>query len=195
MDRSELRALQAPLRERYAADPSSADTPLRARADLRDPGVTATVEGWAGPVRAGLHRATGGDGDDACSGDMLLEALVACAGVTLRSVATSMGLDLGAASLTAESSFDARGTLGLDRSVPVGVGETTVTGGRSTPTPTTRPSTGWPPPPSATASSGRAWRLPRGSSCDARRRVAAATLDPCVRSGRARSASGWSTCP
>ena len=127
MDRSELRALQAPLRERYAADPSSADTPLQARADLRDPGVTATVEGWAGSVRAGLHRATGGDGADACSGDMLLEALVACAGVTLRSVATSMGLDLGAASLTAESSFDARGTLGLDRGVPVGIGQTTVT--------------------------------------------------------------------
>jgi uncharacterized OsmC-like protein len=127
MDRSELRALQAPLREQYAADPGSAATPLHARADLRDPGVTATVEGWAGPVRAGLHRATGGDGSDACSGDMLLEALLACAGVTLRSVATAMDLGLRSATLTAESSFDARGTLGLDRSVPVGIGEVTVT--------------------------------------------------------------------
>ena len=127
MDRSELRALQAPLREQYAADPASATTPLHARGDLRDPGITATVDGWAGPVRAGLHPATGGDGSDACSGDLLLEALLACAGVTLRSVATAMGLDLRAASLTAESSFDARGTLGLDRSVPVGVGPVTVT--------------------------------------------------------------------
>ncbi|GAA1476417.1 OsmC family protein [Nocardioides aestuarii] len=127
MDRSQLRALQAPLRERYAADPASADTALQARGDLRDPGITATVDGWAGPVRAGLHPATGGDGSDACSGDMLLEALLACAGVTLRSVATAMGLDLRSASLTAKSSFDARGTLGLDRSVPVGIGPVTVT--------------------------------------------------------------------
>lgn len=127
MDRATLRQMQAPLRERYAADPSSAHTPLHATADFRDEGVTCTVDGFAGPVRAGLHRATGGDGSDACSGDMLLEALLACAGVTLRSVATSMDLALGEVHGVAESSFDARGTLGLDRAVPVGIGPVTLT--------------------------------------------------------------------
>ncbi len=122
MDRTGLRALQAPLRERYAADPSAAMTPLHSSGDWRDDGITATVDGWAGPVRAGLHRATGGDGEDACSGDLLLDALLACAGVTMRSVATAMGLDVRSARLTATSTFDARGTLGLDRDVPVGVG-------------------------------------------------------------------------
>jgi uncharacterized OsmC-like protein len=78
-------------------------------------------------VRAGLHRATGGDGTDACSGDMLLEALLACAGVTLRSVATAMGVPVSSAELSAEGAFDARGTLGLDRTVPVGVTDITVT--------------------------------------------------------------------
>jgi uncharacterized OsmC-like protein len=127
MDRTTLRALQAPLRERYAADPDAATTPLHATADFRDDGMTCTVDGFAGPVRAGLHTATGGDGTDACSGDLLLEALLACAGVTLRSVATAMGLDVRSARLTAESTFDARGTLGLSRDVPVGIGPTTVT--------------------------------------------------------------------
>jgi uncharacterized OsmC-like protein len=127
MDRSELKALQAPLRERYRADPATAVTPVRATGDFRDAHVTATVEGWAGPVRAGLHPAVGGDGSDACSGDMLLEALVACAGVTLRSVATAMGLEVRAASLTAEATFDARGTLGVDRQAPVGLTEAVVT--------------------------------------------------------------------
>lgn len=121
MDRESLRAAQAPLKQRYRDDPAAAVTPLGARAAFSEPGVTCTVAGWAGPVRAGLHRATGGDGRDACSGDMLLEALVACAGVTLRSVATAMGVEVRAASLTAEGVFDARGTLGLDREVPVGV--------------------------------------------------------------------------
>lgn len=127
MDRATLRQQQAPLRERYAADPASALTPLHATADFRDDGVTCTVDGFAGPVRAGLHRATGGDGEDACSGDMLLEALLACAGVTLRSVATAMGLTLGEVTARAESSFDARGTLGIDREAPVGIGPVTVT--------------------------------------------------------------------
>lgn len=121
MDRDTLRAAQAPLRESYRADPAAASTPLTARADFRDTGVTCTVDGWGGPVRAGLHRATGGDGSDACSGDMLMEALVACAGVTLRSVATAMGLTLRSARMEAASTFDARGTLGLDRDVPVGI--------------------------------------------------------------------------
>ncbi len=119
--------MQAPLRDRYAADPAAAVTPLTASADYRDDGITSTVDGFAGPVRAGLHTATGGDGSDACSGDMLLEALLACAGVTMRSVATSMGLDVRSARLTAESSFDARGTLGIARDAPVGIGPVTIT--------------------------------------------------------------------
>src|SRR5262245_54237598 len=127
MDTSTMRELQAPLKEQYRSDPSTARTPLSARGDYRDDGITCTVEGWAGPVRAGLHRATGGDGGDACSGDMLLEALLACAGVTLRSVATAMGLTLRSATLRADGVFDARGTLGMDRTVPVGVQDILVT--------------------------------------------------------------------
>ncbi len=127
MDAAELRELQAPLRQRYQDDPATARTPLRATADFSADGVTATVSGWAGPVRAGLHEATGGDGSDACSGDMLLEALLACAGVTLRSVATAMKLEVRSARLTAEGVFDARGTLGVDRTVPVGVTDVVVT--------------------------------------------------------------------
>jgi uncharacterized OsmC-like protein len=127
MDAAELRELQAPLRQRYQDHPAAARTPLRATADFSADGVTATVAGWAGPVRAGLHEATGGDGSDACSGDMLLEALLACAGVTLRSVATAMKLEVRSARLTAEGVFDARGTLGVDRTVPVGVTDVVVT--------------------------------------------------------------------
>jgi uncharacterized OsmC-like protein len=127
VDRQTLRALQAPLRDKYAEDPSSAWTPLHASGAFSDAGITCTVQTSAGPVRAGLHTSTGGTGDDACSGDMLMEALAACAGVTARSVATAMGLDLGHVEVSADSHFDARGTLGIDRSVPVGVGDTTVT--------------------------------------------------------------------
>jgi uncharacterized OsmC-like protein len=121
MDAAALRELQAPLKRRYRDEPGSARTPLAARADYRDPGITCTVDSWAGAVRAGLHGATGGDGSDACSGDMLLEAVLACAGVTLRSVATAMGIEIRSASLRADGNFDARGTLGVDRDVPVGV--------------------------------------------------------------------------
>jgi uncharacterized OsmC-like protein len=127
MDRDALKSAQAPLRARYEAEPESASTPLSGEGEFADDGITFTVDSFSGPVRAGLHPATGGTGDDACSGDMLMQALVACAGVTLRSVATSMGLDLGRVDGVAESTFDARGTLGLDRSVDVGVGPTTVT--------------------------------------------------------------------
>jgi uncharacterized OsmC-like protein len=127
MDLDTLRARQAPLKGRYREDALSARTPITATADWREPGITATVDGWAGPVRAGLHPATGGDGDDACSGDMFLQALLGCAGVTLRSVATAMRLELGAVTLRAEGYFDARGTLGLDRSVPVGMQDVVVT--------------------------------------------------------------------
>lgn len=122
MDRAQLRALQAPLRERYAADPEAARASLEESADWRDDGVTTTVDSWAGRVRAGLHPSTGGTGDDACSGDLLLDAVLACAGVTMRSVATAMGLEVRSAQLTARTTFDARGTLGMDRAVPVGVG-------------------------------------------------------------------------
>ncbi|MEP9383842.1 OsmC family protein [Nocardioides sp. KR10-350] len=121
MDASTLRDAQAPLKARYREDPSAALTPVSARGDYRDGGVTATVDGFAGPVRAGLHRATGGDGSDACSGDLLMEALLACAGVTLRAVATSMGVEIRSAELAADGLFDARGTLGVSREAPVGV--------------------------------------------------------------------------
>ncbi len=96
-------------------------TPLRAEGDYSDDGITTTVRGWAGPVRAGLHPATGGDGSDACSGDMLLQAVLACAGVTLRSVATALGDNVRRAELNAVASFDARGTLGVSREAPVGI--------------------------------------------------------------------------
>jgi len=124
MDATSLRAVQAPLKQRYRDEPEAAATPLYASAWFEDgdEGVAScTVQGWSGPVRAGLHSATGGDGSDACSGDMLLEALLACAGVTLRSVATSLGVTVTSADLQARASFDARGTLGVARDVPVGV--------------------------------------------------------------------------
>lgn len=121
MDATTLRELQAPLKQRYKDDPTTAATPLHASGSTAQDGVTFTVGGWGSPVRAGLHAATGGDGSDACSGDMLLEAVLGCAGVTLRSVATAMGLGLRSAQGEATGSFDARGTLGLDREVPVGV--------------------------------------------------------------------------
>ncbi len=94
MDATQLREIQTPLKQQYKTDPESARTPLGAHGEFADVGITATVQSWPGPVRAGLHRATGGDGRDACSGDMLMEALLACAGVTLRSVATAMGVEI-----------------------------------------------------------------------------------------------------
>ncbi len=127
MDSTRLRELQAPLKAKYRLDPSSARTPVTARGDCKDPGITCAVSNWGGEVIAGLHPATGGTGAEACSGDMLLEALLACAGVTLRSVATAMDLPLRSARLVAEGVFDARGTLGIDRQVPVGVTDVVVT--------------------------------------------------------------------
>lgn len=127
MDAAELRAAQAPLKERFRADPDSAVVPVSATGDWSEPGITATIDGFVGPVRAGLHAATGGDGSDACSGDLLMQALLGCVGVTLRSVATALGIDVRRAELVAESTFDARGTLGLDREVPVGIGPVVVT--------------------------------------------------------------------
>jgi uncharacterized OsmC-like protein len=127
MDAAALRELQAPLKRQYRDEPGTARTPIGAAGDYRDAGITATVDGWAGPVRAGLHPATGGDGQDACSGDLLLQALLGCAGVTLRSVATAMGIEVRSAALRVEGMFDARGTLGVDREVPVGVQDVVVT--------------------------------------------------------------------
>ena len=127
MDAAALRAAQAPVKEKYRTDPETARTPTAARGDYRDPDVTATVDGFAGPVRAGLHPAAGGDGQDACSADLLLEALLACAGVTLRAVATAMGVEIRSASLAADGWWDARGTLGVDRSAPIGVQEIVLT--------------------------------------------------------------------
>jgi len=121
MDRSTLREIQAPLKQRYRDEPATALTPLHASGSFADPGITCTVESWAGPVRAGLHPATGGDGSDACSGDILLQALLACAGVTMRSVAIALGIDIRGARLHADGEFDARGTLGISRDTPVGV--------------------------------------------------------------------------
>jgi len=127
MDAAKLRAAQAPVKDKYRSDPGSARTPTAARGDYRDAGVTATVDGFAGAVRAGLHQAAGGDGEDACSADLLLEALLACAGVTLRAVATAMGVEIRAASLTADGWWDARGTLGVDRAAPIGVQDIVLT--------------------------------------------------------------------
>ncbi|WP_377323720.1 OsmC family protein [Pimelobacter simplex] len=127
MDATTLRAAQAPLKERYRSDPDTARTPTTATGDYRAPDVTATIDGFAGPVRAGLHPATGGDGSDACSADLLLQAVLACAGVTLRAVATAMGVEVRSATLRADAWWDARGTLGIDRDAPVGVQDIVLT--------------------------------------------------------------------
>lgn len=121
MDAAELRALQAPIKARYREDPASALVRVGAEGRLDGDGLTCTVAGWAGPVVAGLHPSTGGTGAEACSADMLLQALVACAGVTLRSVATAMGVTLRDARISAEGHFDARGTLGVSKETPVGM--------------------------------------------------------------------------
>jgi uncharacterized OsmC-like protein len=119
VDRAELQALQKPLKERYREEPAAALITLRADGQLDAAQISCKVETGRAIVDAGLHPATGGTGAQACSGDMLLEALVACAGVTLRSVATSMELDV-SGSVHAEGDLDFRGTLGVDRDAPVG---------------------------------------------------------------------------
>ena len=119
MDRTALQAAQKPLKDRYREEPLAALITLRAQGKLDEEQITCSVETGRALVEAGLHPATGGTGALACSGDMLLEALVACAGVTLRSVATSMELDV-AGSVHAEGDLDFRGTLGVDREAPVG---------------------------------------------------------------------------
>lgn len=118
-----LRARQRPVKARYREDPGTAVTPSEAVAVVEQGALTATVPTWAGDVVAGLHPAAGGDGSQACSADILLQALVACAGVTLASVATALGLELRRAEVRASSTWDARGTLGVDREARVGLGD------------------------------------------------------------------------
>lgn len=119
MDRAALRAVQAPLKDRYRTDPDAALVTLHAQGVLGEQEVSCSVETGRALVNAGLHPASGGDLSHACSGDMLLQALVACAGVTLQSVAINRGVSL-AGRVLAEGDLDFRGTMGVDRDVPVG---------------------------------------------------------------------------
>ena len=120
MNADEMRALQAPLKDRYRADPEAALVTLRAQGSLDYAAIACKVETGRALAVAGLHPATGGSGAELCSGDMLLEALVACAGVTLKAVATSMGVTLRSGEVTAEGDLDFRGTLGVDKQAAVG---------------------------------------------------------------------------
>ena len=119
MDQTELRELQAPLKERYSEEPEAALVTLSASARLDD-GISCSVETGRAIATAGLHPASGGDGSLLCSGDMLLEALAACAGVTLRAVATSIGVNVAGGTVSASGVLDFRGTLAVDRDAPVG---------------------------------------------------------------------------
>ena len=120
MDAEDLKSLQAPLKARYNDDPATALITLRAEGRLDGDGLACSVETGKALVEAGLHPATGGDGTQACSGDMLLQALVACAGVTLGAVATAIGVDVRAGTVKAEGDLDFRGTLGVSKEAPVG---------------------------------------------------------------------------
>src|SRR6202023_3994381 len=120
MDAAELRAMQAPIKEKYKSDPKAALITLKAKGSIGSEGIACKVETGRALAVAGLHPATGGSGAELCSGDMLLEALVACAGVTVKAVATSMGIELRSGKVTAEGDLDFRGTLGVDKQAPVG---------------------------------------------------------------------------
>ncbi len=119
MDTAELRSLQAPLKAHYRDDPDSATVTLRASGSLGE-GISCSVQTGRALAEAGLHPGSGGDGSLLCSGDMLLEALAACAGVTLRAVATSLGIAVDGGTVLAEGDLDFRGTLGVDKEAPVG---------------------------------------------------------------------------
>jgi uncharacterized OsmC-like protein len=119
MNAEELKSLQAPLKQKYLDHPDTAMITLKANARIGE-GITCKVETGKAIAEAGLHPATGGDGHSLCSGDMLLEALVACAGVTLRAVATAIGVTLRDATISAEGDLDFRGTLGVSKEAPVG---------------------------------------------------------------------------
>lgn len=120
MDTTELRTLQTPLKEQYRETPESAVVTMKSEAELSGLGVSCKVQTGQALVEAGLHPAAGGDGTLACSGDMLLDALVACAGVTLRAVAASLGVEVRGGTIRAEGELDFRGTLGVDKLAPVG---------------------------------------------------------------------------
>src|SRR6516162_781924 len=120
MDATSLRALQAPLKQKYAQDPGAAVVTLKARGELDSEKIACKIETGRALAMAGLHPATGGSGAELCSGDMLLEALVACAGVTLKAVATALDVPLEKADVIAEGDLDFRGTLGVDKEANVG---------------------------------------------------------------------------
>jgi uncharacterized OsmC-like protein len=120
MNADELRAIQAPLKERYRGDADAGLVTLKANGALDSAAIACKVETGRALAVAGLHPATGGSGAELCSGDMLLEALVACAGVTLKAVATSLGIELRSGKVAAEGDLDFRGTLGVDKQAPVG---------------------------------------------------------------------------
>jgi uncharacterized OsmC-like protein len=123
MQSDQLRARQAPLKERYRSEPATALITLRAEGSIGGPGISCRIETGRALVEAGLHPATGGSGLQACSGDMLLEALAACAGVTLSAVATSLEIGIEGGTIVAEGDLDFRGTLGVAKDVPVGFRE------------------------------------------------------------------------
>jgi uncharacterized OsmC-like protein len=127
MNANELRALQAPLKKQYRERPETARVAARAEAVLDLDRVACRLRSWGGETTAGLHPATGGDRSLACSADMLLEALAACAGVTISAVATAMGVKLRGGRVIAEGHWDARGTLGLDREAAIGLTDITLT--------------------------------------------------------------------
>ena len=120
MDANELRAMQAPIKERYKSDAGAALVTLKAKGTLDDQNIACKVETGRALAVAGLHPATGGSGLELCSGDMLLEALVACAGVTLKAVSTALAIQLKSGTVSAEGDLDFRGTLGVDKEAPVG---------------------------------------------------------------------------
>jgi uncharacterized OsmC-like protein len=127
MDATALRAMQAPLKERYKGDPKTAMITLKAKGTLDDAHIACKVETGRALAVAGLHPATGGSGLELCSGDMLLEALVACAGVTLKAVSTALEIPLTSATVSAEGDLDFRGTLGVAKDAPVGFAQIRLT--------------------------------------------------------------------
>jgi uncharacterized OsmC-like protein len=123
MDAAELRTMQAPIKEKYKTDAKAAFITLKAKGSIDESNIACKVETGRALAVAGLHPATGGSGMELCSGDMLLEALVACAGVTLKAVSTALGINLRAGHVSAEGDLDFRGTLGVDKEAPVGFAE------------------------------------------------------------------------
>lgn len=121
MDAGQLKAVQAPIKDRYRTDPASALVTIESVGELDIKNQHCNIKSFAGMVRAGLHPAAGGNDQDACSAELLLESLVACAGVTFSAVATNMGLEIGSCRIIASGDMDFRGTLGVDREAPVGL--------------------------------------------------------------------------